>query len=129
MNINNSPHRRSDIDRLYLKRLKGGRGLRNIEDEFLSKSVAITQHLITIKEKSEFVRCVVEHETNNLVKLDSLIRKDLDIEINVIDKSYGDIVKNKLQVIKEKNWVNKSVHGYFPKTLKRIESEIDKNKT
>ena len=129
MNINNSLHRRSDIDRIYLKRLKGGRGLRNIEDEFLSKSVAITQHLITIKEKSEFVRCVVEHETNNLVKLDCLIRKDLDIEINVIDKSYSDIVKNKLQVIKEKNWVNKSVHGYFPKTLKRIESEIDKNKT
>ena len=129
MNINNSLHRRSDVDRIYLKRSKGGRGLRNIEDEFLSKSVALTQHLISIKENNEFAKCVLNHEKENLVKLDDMIRKDLNIEIDDNVKSYSEIVKNKLQIIKEKSWMNKPVHGYFLKTLNRIESDIDKTKT
>ena len=129
MNINNSLHRRSDVDRIYLKRSKGGRGLRNIEDEFLSKSVALTQHLISIKENNEFVKCVLNHEKENLVKLDDMIRKDLNIEIDDNVKSHSEMVKNKLQIIKEKSWMNKPVHGYFLKTLNRIESDIDKTKT
>ena len=129
MNMNNSLNKRSDVDRLYIKRSCGGRGLRNIEEEFLSKIVRLCEHLIVIAPKSKYIEKVVKHENQSLFTLNELINNDLDITNDNATTSHSSIVKSKLKSIKEKQWIEKPVHGYFPKTLAKLKSDIDINQT
>ena len=45
MNIYKSLHPRSDIDRLYVPRKKGGRGLRWLEDLVLTEKTSLAEYL------------------------------------------------------------------------------------
>ena len=54
--MNNSLNRRSDIDRLYVTRKEGGRGLRNLEDEYIVRIVAMDEHLQKEKGKNIFTK-------------------------------------------------------------------------
>ena len=129
MNMNNSLNKRSDVDRLYIKRSCGGRRLRNIEEEFLSKIESLCEHLIVIAPKSKYIEKVDKHENQSLFTLNQLIKNDLDITNDNATTSHSSIVKSKLKSIKEKQWIEKPVHGYFPKTLAKLKSDIDINQT
>ena len=86
MNMNNSLQRKSDTDRLYISRKKGGRGLRNIEDEFLCKVVGLVQHFQNVKNTNLFIHKVIDHEKDHLITINNTIRNEL------------------LQGLKIKNW-------------------------
>ena len=45
MNIYKSLHPRSDIDRLYVPRKKGGRGLRSVEDLVLIEKISLVEYV------------------------------------------------------------------------------------
>ena len=45
MNICKSLHPRSDIDRLYVPRKKGGRGLRSLEDLVLIEKTSLAEYV------------------------------------------------------------------------------------
>ena len=45
MNIYKSLHPRSDLDRLYVPRKKGGRGLRSPEDLVLIENTSLTEYV------------------------------------------------------------------------------------
>ena len=55
-------HRNSDIDRLYLQRKRGGKGLKSIQIAYESRVISIRQHLRTRKNKNCYLKCVVKHE-------------------------------------------------------------------
>ena len=38
-------HRNSDVDRLYVKRKDGGRGLKSFEDSFINRIIGLARHL------------------------------------------------------------------------------------
>ena len=40
-----SLHKRSDVERLYMPRKQGGRGLTSVEDIFTSKTVSFAAHI------------------------------------------------------------------------------------
>ena len=62
-------HEASDIDRLYIQRSKGGRGLRSIEDMYEIQTVGMIQHLEEAAEKHSLLKLVKEHEEKSICRL------------------------------------------------------------
>ena len=50
MNIYKSLHPRSDIDRLYVPRKKGGRGLQSLEDLVMIEETSLAEYVNNIQE-------------------------------------------------------------------------------
>ena len=62
-------HQASDIDRLYVERKKGGRGLRSIEDMYEIRMVGLMEHLEQMKEKHSLLKEVEVHERQTIGRL------------------------------------------------------------
>ena len=58
-------HRNSDVDRLYVKRSEGGRGIKSFE----SRIVAIRRHLIRDHHRNHLLNNVLQHEQNRIMRL------------------------------------------------------------
>ena len=66
-------HPRADIDRLYVKRKEGGRGLVQIEAAYKAEIMNIAEYLNTNYKKDQFVSIVKSQEstqpnTNSIIK-------------------------------------------------------------
>ena len=65
-----SMHTNSDINRLYITRKKGGRGLQCIADIFDTRLVHLAQHVKDEKEQGNWLmNAVWQHEQNGLIKV------------------------------------------------------------
>ena len=73
MNIYKSLHPRSDIDRLYVPRKKGGRGLRSLEDLVLIEKTSLAEYVNNSQEPST----TQKKEETEKVREDKLRRKTL----------------------------------------------------
>ena len=62
-------HRNSDVDRLYVKRSEGGRGIKNFENSFKTRIVAIRRHLIRDHHQNHLLDNVLQHEQNSIMRL------------------------------------------------------------
>ena len=62
-------HMRSDINRIYVPRKQGGRGLASIEDTFTSRIVALANHIEAAATSNPFLEKVKEHEQNIIIRL------------------------------------------------------------
>ena len=127
MNMNNSLNRRSDIYRIYLPRKNGGRGLRNIKEEFLCKIVGIVDHLEKEKHKNIFIGKVLEHERDHIIKMNNMIKEELEIKNEIIEGNITLKMKHKFEQIKLQKWEEKSVHGHLMRKMKNI--NLDHNQT
>ena len=62
-------HQASDIDRLYVERKKGGRGLRSIKDMYEIRMVGLMKHLEEVKDKHSLLKAVELHERQTIGRL------------------------------------------------------------
>ena len=74
-------HPKADIDRLYVKRKEGGRGLVQVEVAYKAEIINIAEYLNT-NYKDQFVNIVKNHEStqpnmNSVLKLATKIIEDL----------------------------------------------------
>ena len=67
-NLISSFHVNSDIDRLYTKRDKGGRGLNSIADVYIAKIISNSRHLTEKSTTYKFLNLVLNHEQPTLVR-------------------------------------------------------------
>jgi len=75
-------HPKADIDRQYVKRKEGGRGLIQIEAAYKAEIVNIAEYLNTNYKEDQFVNIVKSHEstqpnTNSIIKTVAKIIKEL----------------------------------------------------
>ena len=73
-------HPKADIDRLYVKRKEGGRGLVQVEAAYKSEIINIAEQLNTNFKEDQFVNVVKNHEStqpnmNSVLKLATKTRK------------------------------------------------------
>ena len=80
-------HMRSDINRIYVPRKQGGRGLASIEDTFTSSIVALANHIEAAAASNPFLEKVKEHEQNNIIRLRDQLLQYHDIEPQKYTKS------------------------------------------
>jgi hypothetical protein len=76
-------HPKADIDRLYIKRKEGGRGLVQVEAAYKTEMINIAEYLNTKYKGDQFVNIVKNHEStqpniNSIVKLVAKITEDLN---------------------------------------------------
>ena len=62
-----SIHPNSDIDRLYIQRHQGGRGLKPLKSLFEYKIVSLYNHLQIHKNRNEYVNYVYQEEEIELI--------------------------------------------------------------
>ena len=74
-------HRNSDIDRLYLKRKNGGRGLMCIKTTYEARIVAARRHLLSKKNTNRYLACVINHEESKLLR----VGRELLANKNIVD--------------------------------------------
>ena len=75
-------HPKADIDRLYVKRKEGGRGLVQVEAAYKVEIINIAEYLNTNYKEDQFVNIIKNHETtqpnmNSVLKLATKIIEEL----------------------------------------------------
>ena len=122
MNINRSLNRRSDVDRLYVPRKLGGRGLRNLEDEYIAKIPALFKHLNLEKSKNRFIDKTLENENMCMKDVATSIAKEYNIDLNNEDtpRKISSKIKSEIKLKRKQSWLNKPIHGYLTKSNEEI---------
>ena len=82
LSVTGNFHPNSDVDRLYIGRNIGGRGLRSCQRLFESRVIALKQHLHRNKERNQILNFVYNEERNNIIRVgDELLQKyDLNVQ-------------------------------------------------
>ena len=130
-------HPKADLDRLYLPRTSGGRGLTQIETAYKTTTVGLQPYLK--HSEDTLLQLVGEHgkrkKLYSIQKEGETFRQELDVrnlgkgenqQPTVYAKSIKQKTKNRAQDNVLRN-EEKALHGRYPKRTK--EEDVDQNKT
>ena len=108
------------MNRLYVPRKLGGRGLTLIEDMYTLRNIILADHLQKQKTMNRLLAKAAEHEEKNIIRLGFELRAELGLQTE------GNInrerVKNKLKQKHLEAWRNKPMHSYV---FKKVETGND----
>jgi hypothetical protein len=119
-------HPKADIDRLYVKRKEGGRGMVQVEAAYKAEVINIAEYLNTNYKEDQFVNIIKTHEStqpnmNSIIKSAAKIIEELSQlngksdakqdEIQCTKARLGEVLKNK--------WKNKVMHGQYIRNMDR----------
>ena len=119
MNLANSLNQRSDVDRIYISRKQGGRGLRNLEDEYIKRIVGINQHLERERINNPLLDAIMRNNMQTITVVATNILREMDImaDLDSTPRQVTSCVGEKLQDVRTRSWKRKSTHGYFPSRI------------
>ena len=128
--LNGSFHVNSDVDRLYTLRSLGGRGLNSVVDIYISRLISLSVHIKQAAQKHQFIKLVMEHETNSLLRVSNELLTAFQIDTNedTIPKSLSAKIKMEMKKNHHKSWLEKIQHGYLFKQRENIR-EFEKSET
>ena len=104
-----SLHKRSDVDRLYVPRKQGGRGLTSVQDTYITRTIALGNHLEEKSNSNELLQKVEEHKQDHIIRLSDEFKKELGITSLGITT---DIVKRQIKRQHLEQWKQKPLHSY-----------------
>lgn len=131
MTIHGMLHPKADVDRLYVTRKNGGRGLRQLE---AAHTVAIyrTAHYIEHKAAQDHIINTVKTHEDNKPTQNSITKKGIRIREkffnerdNLAAESTPATISNKIKKEIENNWKRKPLHGQLQQQMNEV--GIDKN--
>ena len=125
-------HPKSDVERLYVPRREGGRGLMQIENAYKAATIGLEVYL---REKNDrFLKLVYQHEADkklySVVKEAERIRKEMkpiveqhrdNEQTTKLVKRVKAQVRNNLCQQLQETWKSKVMHGQFPKSLEKAD--------
>ena len=127
LTINRMHHPKADVDRIYLPRAEGGRGMIQLENAFKTSTIGLEVYLKDTKET--LLKCVYLQDkmkklnsiTHQSEKFKNEINYDPTPETNLPNvtkakKAKGEAKKLQKEKLKEK-WEKKALHGQFVKRL------------
>jgi hypothetical protein len=119
-------HPKADIDRLYVKRKGGGRGLVQAEAAYKAEMINIAEYLNTNYKEDQFVNIVKNHETtqphiNSIIKSAAKIIEELNRLNGKSDAKQDEIehTKARLGEVLKKKWKNNVMHGQYIRNMDR----------
>ena len=115
LSLNGSFHVNSDVDRLYTLRSLGGRGLNSVIDIYISRLISLSVYIKQAAQKHQFIKLVMEHETNSLLRVSNELLTAFQIDTNedTIPKSLSAKIKMEMKKNHQKSWLEKIQHGYL----------------
>ena len=108
-------HQNSDVNRLYLKRTEGGRGLKSFEETYISRIVSLKRHIEWDRDKNHYLENVYHHEKDRIVRLGKIVPgRDTEGEnTRQTSKTTSDKIKWRLCESNKEKWLKKPQHGYL----------------
>ena len=130
LNMHKMLHPKADVERLYIPRKDGGRGLTDVETAFKSATIGL-DHYLKHKE-GQYPKQVLEHERskakNSITKNATKFKGEVTMpefenkehkSASVNSKVLKHMFKSKMKSMKEENWKNKALHGQSPRILEK----------
>ena len=77
-----SLNKKVDIDRLYVKREYGGRGVISNEDTYCMRMISLHEHQEQVKHQNHYLMKVIEHEKNNILSLYNEFNQEFNEQSN-----------------------------------------------
>jgi len=119
-------HPKADIDRLYVKRKEGGRGLVHIEAAYKAEIINIAEYLNTNYKKDQFVNTVKSQEStqpnmNSIIKTAANTTEELSEPNEKSDAKQDGIqhIKARLGESLKEKWKNKVMYGQYVRNIDR----------
>lgn len=124
--LHGSFHINGDVDRLYLPREHGGRGLKSIITAYQSRIVALNQHLTQAAANNVYIAKVPQHEIVGIARIASEILRMLDLTTvsTTTPKSLGTAVTSACISSRKDNFASKTMHGYLAREMSK-KSEVN----
>jgi hypothetical protein len=122
-------HPKADIDRLYVKRKEGGRGLVQVEAAYKAEIINTVEYLNTNYKEDQFVNIVKNHRStqpnmNSVLTLATKIIEELNQPHVKTDGTQH--TKARLREGLKEKWKKKVMHGqYIRNTDRQLISEED----
>ena len=117
LNMTGNFNRNSNIDKLYLPRRSGGRGLENVKTLYESRIISISQHLKLNRERNKYLREVLAHEEDQIIRVaHELLNKHNIANENKSPKYFSKTFTEKLNEDHNRDFMSKPLHGYITKT-------------
>ena len=107
--MNGSFHPNSDIDRLYISRYQGGRGLKAVRSLFECRIASLYNHLQTYRERNEYMNYVYQQEENETIRVgkEHLNKNNVVASVTDTPKQTGKKLLRQLQEEKTKSYKEK----------------------
>ena len=125
LSVTGNFHPNGDVDRLYIGRNIGGRGLRSCQRLFESRIIALKQHLHRNKERNQILNFVYDEERNIIRVGDELLQK---YNLNVQNEEQPKITSKRFTKadtnFHHEKFTSKVMHGYFNRTIEK-DQKID----
>ena len=133
-------HPKAGVERLYIPRKDGGRGLIKLETAFKIATLGFNHYL---KNKDgQYPKQALDHDRtktkNSITKNMSKFKREVsipefenkeDTSASENGKALKHMIKSKMKSVKEEKWKNKALHGQYPKIIeKRHVDTITTNK-
>ena len=121
LTMTGSFHSNSDVDRRYMSRVKGGRGLRIIRTLYESRIISLWQHLLRNANRNEILGYVRECEQAYIIRVGNelLVNNDItetpDAKLKSLSRKYA---KAKAKE-HEQQYIKKKMHGYYYRKLQQ----------
>ena len=121
-------HKNSDIDRFYMPRKLGGRGIKEIMAAYECRIVSAKQHLTQNKKNNKYLSKVIESEENGIIRIANELIKQSNIEVNenLSPRDVGQLYQQYVINTKSQKFTEKQMHGYLFKKVKE-QDQIDKS--
>ena len=121
LSVTGNFHSNSDVDRLYIGRNVGGRGLISCRCLFESRIIALKQYLHRNKERSQNLNFVYNEERNNTIRVsDELLPKfDVNVQKEEQPKITGKRFTKADTNFHHNKFTSKVMHGYFNRTIEK----------
>ena len=120
LTLSGSFHPNSDIDKLYISRSKGGRGLKSIKTLFEGRIISIYQHLKLNSERNHVLDFVNEAEKESIKRVSEELLRNANIEIETREKPKT--LSRRFNATKsyehDEKYTRKVMHGFFQRKLK-----------
>ena len=126
-------HPKADVDRIYLPRIQGGRGLTQLELTFKTTTIGLDAYL---SRSDDRLLQLVKKQTLSIKNEAGKLKKNLQIPetpptMEDTATSYARKIKQKAKEYSQKQqirtWEDKKLHGQYPKRMK--EADVDQQQT
>jgi hypothetical protein len=119
-------HPKADIDRLYVKRKEGGRGLVQVEAAYKAEITSIAEYLKTNYKVDQFLNIAKSYEStqptiNSIIKTAAKIAEELSQPNEKSEAKQEGIqhTKARLGEVLKNKWKNKVMHGKYIRNIDR----------
>ena len=112
-------HRNSDVDRLYVPRKKGGRGLKSIQIAYECRIISIMQHIRQNVKQNQYIDYVNIQEQDKILRVGRELLQQANIgdDIGVSPRTISQRYLQSILKSKQECFENKQVHGYVQRKI------------